>query len=36
VTRRQHPVLLTQQRIREKLRDHFAYVLAVSFANQGK
>jgi hypothetical protein len=36
VTRRQDPVLLTQQRIREKLKDHFSYVLAVSFANQGK
>jgi hypothetical protein len=29
-------VLRTQQRIREKLKDHFSYVLAVSFANQGK
>jgi serine/threonine protein kinase len=36
VTRRQDPVLGTQQRIRERLTDHFAYVLAVSFANQGK
>jgi hypothetical protein len=36
VTRRQDPVLLTQQRIREKLTDHFSFVLAVSFANQGK
>jgi hypothetical protein len=34
--RRQDPVLRTQQRIREKRRDHFAYMLAVSFANQGK
>jgi hypothetical protein len=36
VTRRQDPVLLTQQRIREKLKDPFSYMLAVSFANQGK
>jgi hypothetical protein len=36
VTQRQDPVLLTQQRIREKLTHHFSYVLAVSFANQGK
>ena len=36
VTRRQDPVLLTQQRIKAKLKDHFSYVLAVSFANQGK
>jgi hypothetical protein len=36
VTRREDPVLLTQQRIREKMNDHFSYVLAVSFANQGK
>jgi hypothetical protein len=36
VTRRQDPVLLTQQRIREKLNDHFSYLLAVSFASQGE
>jgi hypothetical protein len=36
VTRREDPVLLTQQRIREKLGPHFPYVLAVSFANQGQ
>jgi hypothetical protein len=36
VTRRQDRVLLTQQRIREGLSHHFSYVLAVSFANQGK
>jgi hypothetical protein len=36
VMRRQDPVLLTQQRIRERLTDPFPYVLAVSFASQGK
>jgi hypothetical protein len=36
VTRRQNPVLMTQPQIKEKLTDHFSYVLAVSFANQGK
>jgi hypothetical protein len=36
VTRRQDPVLQTQQRIKERLGKHFAYTLAVSFANQGK
>jgi hypothetical protein len=36
VTRREDPVLLTQQRIRERISHHFRYVLAVSFANQGK
>jgi hypothetical protein len=36
VTRRQDPVLMTQQRIRERLTDHFSNLLAVSFANQGR
>jgi hypothetical protein len=36
VMRRQDPVLLTQQRIRETFKDQFSYMLAVSFANQGK
>ena len=36
MTRRQDPVLMTQQRIKAKLTDHFPFVLAVSFANQGK
>jgi Protein kinase domain/Domain of unknown function (DUF4384) len=36
-TRRNDPVLQTQQRLRERLLgEHFAYVLAVSFANQGR
>jgi hypothetical protein len=36
VTRRDDPVLVTQQRIKEKLREHFAYTLAVSFASRGE
>jgi hypothetical protein len=36
VTRREDPVLETQQRIRERLGEHFAYTRAVSFANQGR
>jgi hypothetical protein len=36
MTWRQDQPLMTQQRIRERLTDHFPYMLAVSFANQGK
>jgi len=37
VTRREDPVLLTQQRVRSRLLErHFAYSLAVSFANRGQ
>jgi hypothetical protein len=36
VTGRHDPVLETQQRIRDRLGKHFAYTLAVRFANQGK
>jgi hypothetical protein len=36
VKRRDDPVLMTQQRIRARLKEHFEYALAVSFANQGR
>jgi hypothetical protein len=36
VTRRDDPVFRTQQQIMEKLQRHFAYTLAVSFANKGQ
>jgi hypothetical protein len=36
VTRREDAVLATQQRLKERLGKHFTYMLAVSFANQGK